>query len=199
MGPIRYPTLMSQHQLKQGYVPSLQSMFSPPAIEPSADSALMLDTKPGSSLYAHSLPKHSDPTHYVPSMPVPDRQSRLHDTRSQPVGPGISVLPACRLSLSSILVYRTLQCSDIRRVERSGTVIKHWPRTRWPNHLEESESRSGTAHTKSCGCTLDVEHRTARVTCDVVQQSHTIDGQTTRRFQSSTSVNDIPAVRGSAG
>ncbi|KAI0725958.1 hypothetical protein C8Q72DRAFT_561912 [Fomitopsis betulina] len=48
-GPIRYPSLMSQHQLKQGYVPSLQSMFteSNPAPPPANDSSLLFfDSKP---------------------------------------------------------------------------------------------------------------------------------------------------------
>ncbi|KAH9934173.1 uncharacterized protein B0H18DRAFT_979808 [Fomitopsis serialis] len=56
-GPIRYPTLMSQHQLKQGYVPSLQSMFSkstpaPPA--PNDSSLLFFDSKPPESQHSYS-------------------------------------------------------------------------------------------------------------------------------------------------
>lgn len=56
-GPIRYPSLMSQHQLKQGYVPSLQSMFSKsaPAPPPANDSSLLLfDSRPPESLHSHS-------------------------------------------------------------------------------------------------------------------------------------------------
>ncbi|KAG1896601.1 uncharacterized protein F5891DRAFT_1280612 [Suillus fuscotomentosus] len=33
-GHIQYPELMSQHQLKQGYAPSLQSMFNYPTLKP---------------------------------------------------------------------------------------------------------------------------------------------------------------------
>lgn len=75
LGPIRYPTLMSQHQLKQGYVPSLQSMFSHTTEPPSDSAALLLETKPGGALYANLLPKPSTPAPvippYVPGMPVP--------------------------------------------------------------------------------------------------------------------------------
>ena len=50
---------MSQHQLKQGYVPSLQSMFSKssPAPPPANDSSLLLfDSKPPESLHSHMPP-----------------------------------------------------------------------------------------------------------------------------------------------
>lgn len=89
LGPIRYPTLMSQHQLKQGYVPSLQSMFSHPTNEPPPDSAvLLLETKPSGPLYSNLLPKPSTPAPavippYVSGMPIPDRFQHLYDQRSQ--------------------------------------------------------------------------------------------------------------------
>lgn len=89
MGPIRYPTLMSQHQLKQGYVPSLQSMFINPANEPPPDSAaLLLETKPPGPLYSNLLPKSSTPAppvipSYVPGLPIPDRYQHPYDQRSQ--------------------------------------------------------------------------------------------------------------------
>ena len=88
LGPIRYPTLMSQHQLKQGYVPSLQSMFSHPANEPPPDSAaLLLETKPSGPLYPNLLPKASTPAPpvippYVPGMPIPDRFQHSYDQRT---------------------------------------------------------------------------------------------------------------------
>ena len=66
---------MSQHQLKQGYVPSFQSMFSHPGAEPPLNSSLLLDAKPsGGALYANILPKPSaSPVipPYPPGMPVP--------------------------------------------------------------------------------------------------------------------------------
>ncbi|KAJ3551771.1 hypothetical protein NM688_g4515 [Phlebia brevispora] len=70
-GPIRYPTLMSQHQLKQGYVPSLQSMFAQPSIEPPSSSSLLLDTQAPGSLYSGILPKPSTtpPTPVIPPPP----------------------------------------------------------------------------------------------------------------------------------
>ena len=101
LGPIRYPTLMSQHQLKQGYVPSLQSMFSHPANEPPRDSAaLLLETKPSGPLYSNLLPKPSTPGEavippYVPGMPLPDRYQHSYDHRSQRgPSPSTSRLPA---------------------------------------------------------------------------------------------------------
>lgn len=87
LGVIRYPTLMSQHQLKQGYVPSLQSMFSHPSEEPPLSSSLLLDTKPSGALYTNLLPKPSNPlmSHTPsmpnPSMPVPDPHQHSYNSR----------------------------------------------------------------------------------------------------------------------
>lgn len=74
LGSVQYPTLMSQHQLKQGYVPSLRSMFSHPS-EPPTSSSLLLETKPASSLYSDILPKPSAPDipQYAPVMPAPNQ------------------------------------------------------------------------------------------------------------------------------
>lgn len=98
-GPIAYPTLMSQHQLKQGYVPSLRSMFSHPSTAPPPDSAaLLLETKPGGALYANLLPNRSAPVDavippYAPGMPVPDHR-RLYDTHRGPSPARVPVPPA---------------------------------------------------------------------------------------------------------
>lgn len=67
---------MSQHQLKQGYVPSLRSMFSHPS-EPPLNSSLLFDSRPSNSLYSGILPKPSTPVTpvippYPPGMPAPD-------------------------------------------------------------------------------------------------------------------------------
>ncbi|KAI0372553.1 Mov34-domain-containing protein [Pilatotrama ljubarskyi] len=79
LGVIRYPSLMSQHQLKQGYAPSLQSMFAKTHISetPKPDGSLLFESKqqtPASSLYSNILP--SQPAPVIPPhpthMPVPD-------------------------------------------------------------------------------------------------------------------------------
>lgn len=80
---------MSQHQLKQGYVPSLQSMFLHPANEPPPDSAaLLLETKPAGALYSNLLPTPSSSAPpvippYVPGMPIPARHQHPYDVRNQ--------------------------------------------------------------------------------------------------------------------
>jgi STAM-binding protein len=68
-GPVRYPTLMSQHQLKQGYAPSLQSMFMAPGSTASAMGTPSLlfvpDMSSSSSLYpSNALPRPSQPSQY---------------------------------------------------------------------------------------------------------------------------------------
>ncbi|KAI0657521.1 hypothetical protein C8Q70DRAFT_1002072 [Cubamyces menziesii] len=47
LGSIKYPSLMSQHQLKQGYAPSLQSMFAKTHISepPKPDGSLLFQSK----------------------------------------------------------------------------------------------------------------------------------------------------------
>ncbi|OBZ76162.1 AMSH-like protease sst2 [Grifola frondosa] len=74
LGPIRYPSLMSQHQLKQGYVPSLQSMFSETSKPPAPDSSLLFESKASSGLYSNILPQPSTPVipPYPSQMPVPE-------------------------------------------------------------------------------------------------------------------------------
>jgi STAM-binding protein len=66
IGSVNYPSLMSHHQMTQGYRPSLQSMFNHNAV-PQGDSSLLFGSQPKtsslSSLYQHSLPR--------PSMPAP--------------------------------------------------------------------------------------------------------------------------------
>ncbi|KAH9947862.1 hypothetical protein B0H21DRAFT_736658 [Amylocystis lapponica] len=80
LGPIRYPSLMSQHQLRQGYVPSLQSMFLKPNGDVRAtDTSLLFDSKPSSNLYTNILPAPSTPSPpvippYPSHMPVPDNR-----------------------------------------------------------------------------------------------------------------------------
>ncbi|OCH90506.1 Mov34-domain-containing protein [Obba rivulosa] len=69
LGPIRYPSLMSQHQLKQGYVPSLRSMFSKPDLRDSTDSSLLFDSKPAGDLYSNILPRPSAPIEPPPVIP----------------------------------------------------------------------------------------------------------------------------------
>lgn len=69
---------MSQHQLKQGYVPSLASMFASTSISQAPDSSLLLlNAKPQSNgLYSNILPSRSTPAPVIPPypthMPVPE-------------------------------------------------------------------------------------------------------------------------------
>ncbi|KAF8452830.1 hypothetical protein L210DRAFT_3639282 [Boletus edulis BED1] len=67
---VQYPHLMSQHQLSQGYTPSLQSMFNYPTLKPSEVGPSSLLFIPGASktLSAHLYPADRLPR---PSAPVP--------------------------------------------------------------------------------------------------------------------------------
>ncbi|EGO01337.1 hypothetical protein SERLA73DRAFT_159766 [Serpula lacrymans var. lacrymans S7.3] len=99
-GAVRYPQLMSQHQLKQGYAPSLQSMFSGPGLKPSsmAPSSLLFipDSSPSSysgrtttsgNLYSSdTLPQPSAPV--IPAPPVQYPYGAPHgQDRSMPAPP----------------------------------------------------------------------------------------------------------------
>ncbi|KAI0062561.1 hypothetical protein BV25DRAFT_1885276 [Artomyces pyxidatus] len=81
-GSIQYPSLMSQHQIAQGYHPSLGSMFKQPPMpavpHSSSHGLLFLPTDTVSNLYTHLLPKPSAPAPYAatpqsyrPSQPPP--------------------------------------------------------------------------------------------------------------------------------
>lgn len=89
-GHIQYPELMSQHQLKQGYAPSLQSMFNYPTLKSTnvARSSLLFVPEssklPSNQLYpSESLPNPSVPV--IPNQPVPYPYS-LDRTRPPSVG-----------------------------------------------------------------------------------------------------------------
>ncbi|KAG1840887.1 hypothetical protein C8R48DRAFT_781620 [Suillus tomentosus] len=68
-GHIQYPELMSQHQLKQGYAPSLQSMFNYPTLKPTnLVRSSLLFVPESSQLSTNQLP---DPSVVVlPSQPA---------------------------------------------------------------------------------------------------------------------------------
>lgn len=90
-GPVRYPTLMSQHQLKQGYAPSLQSMFMAPGSTASAmnTSSLLFvpDMSSSSSLYpSNALPRASQPSPYSYGQSTPHH----HTPTSYPGYPGLA-------------------------------------------------------------------------------------------------------------
>lgn len=80
LGSIKYPSLMSQHQLKQGYAPSLQSMFANTHISktPKADLSLLFEHKqqPTPNGPYPSFPHKPEPAPVIPpyptNMPVPD-------------------------------------------------------------------------------------------------------------------------------
>ncbi|KAF8838710.1 hypothetical protein BDN67DRAFT_971096 [Paxillus ammoniavirescens] len=63
-GQVRYPQLMSQHQLSQGYTPSLQSMFSYPTLKPS-------NVGPSSLLFIPDASKTPSSRHLYPSDALP--------------------------------------------------------------------------------------------------------------------------------
>lgn len=68
---------MSQHQRGQGYVPSLQSMFSSLSLNnPGPDSSLLFNPRPANDLYANILPKPSTSvqaaSQYRHGFPTPD-------------------------------------------------------------------------------------------------------------------------------
>ena len=90
VGHIRYPQLMSQHQLSQGYTPSLQSMFSYPTLKPSevGPSSLLFvpDASKAGHLYpANALPRPPVP---VPSPKTPGNQyTATYSTLSRAQGP----------------------------------------------------------------------------------------------------------------
>lgn len=93
VGVIRYPSLMSQHQLKQGYVPSLQSMFSAPSTTgPQAESSLLFESKPhNSALYSNILPQPSAVVLHHSSQPEHDSHKHGRDRTSAAVrGPSPS-------------------------------------------------------------------------------------------------------------
>lgn len=88
LGVVRYPTLMTSHQLKQGYVPSLRSMFSHLSLDqPGPDSALLFDSKSANGkLYADILPHASSappPSAYYGGMPTPDPHAHRYTSQSQ--------------------------------------------------------------------------------------------------------------------
>ncbi|KAH9974434.1 hypothetical protein BGW80DRAFT_1304054 [Lactifluus volemus] len=65
-GTVQYPSLMSQHQISQGYHPSLDSMFHRPSH--TSHSGLLFQTPepashPQPNYYQHPLPKKSQPVH----------------------------------------------------------------------------------------------------------------------------------------
>lgn len=107
-GPIRYPTLMSQHQMKQGYVPSLHSMFqgAPQDNAPISSSSLLFQDGSGQghpglglggvgALYNNPLPQ--------PSIPVSAYEQQTQRRQSPippapPQGPNTSGVDQTRIT-----------------------------------------------------------------------------------------------------
>ncbi|KAF7976920.1 hypothetical protein HWV62_5322 [Athelia sp. TMB] len=75
--PVRYPSLMSGHQLKQGYAPSLQSMFIDGNRGMGGGSLLFVPEGGSSSnLYpSNALPRPSQHTAYPYGLPTPQQHS----------------------------------------------------------------------------------------------------------------------------
>ncbi|KAJ2916231.1 hypothetical protein MD484_g4194, partial [Candolleomyces efflorescens] len=65
---IGYPNLMSPHQQRQGYYPSLNSMFVPNQL-PSPGGSLLFNSRPNEGLYSNILPPVSAPVLAHPLMP----------------------------------------------------------------------------------------------------------------------------------
>ena len=107
-GPVRYPTLMSQHQMKQGYVPSLHSMFqgAPQDNAPISSSSLLLQDGPGSGLaslglggggglYNNPLPQPSVP------ISVYEQQTQRRQSPIPPApapGPSVNAVDQTRIT-----------------------------------------------------------------------------------------------------
>ena len=84
---------MSQHQLKQGYAPSLQSMFinSGGKAPMGSTSLLFVPENPASSssLYpSNALPRPSQPSHYPYGPPPPQQQQQQPSTSPYATYPG---------------------------------------------------------------------------------------------------------------
>ncbi|TCD65306.1 hypothetical protein EIP91_002831 [Steccherinum ochraceum] len=84
---VDYPSIMSSHQRNQGYVPSLQSMFSNVSLnDPGPDSSLLFDARPSTAdLYSNILPKPSSAvqaaSQYRHGMPVADPHPYQYTTQ----------------------------------------------------------------------------------------------------------------------
>ncbi|KAH7929023.1 Mov34-domain-containing protein [Leucogyrophana mollusca] len=85
-GHIRYPQLMSQHQLKQGYAPSLQSMFTYPSIKPPNLAPSSLLFIPEASTSHHTAPSNLYSSELLPnpSAPVIPHQSAAYSYATHP-------------------------------------------------------------------------------------------------------------------
>ncbi|KAF5344607.1 hypothetical protein D9758_013891 [Tetrapyrgos nigripes] len=81
---IQYPELMSQHQQKQGYTPSLNSMFTPDSKTPypTPGNSLMLDHR-SNNLYSTDMLPHPSSSVPPPSMP-PAHHHQPSQSQSQP-------------------------------------------------------------------------------------------------------------------
>jgi STAM-binding protein len=91
-GPVRYPALMSQHQLKQGYAPSLQSMFVNTGIKGTGPASLLFvpdNSSSSSNLYpSHALPRPTQPSQYPYGPPQPPQHQHNASTSPYPGYPG---------------------------------------------------------------------------------------------------------------
>lgn len=94
--PVRYPSLMSQHQLGQGYAPSLQSMFIGSGNRGMGGSSLLFVPENSTSgLYpSNALPRPSQQSTYPYGLPTPQQHNASPNypgyngpTRNAPVPP----------------------------------------------------------------------------------------------------------------
>ena len=149
---------MSQHQLKQGYVPSLQSMFSKsaPAPPPANDSSLLLfDSKPPESAHAHPSSFVDAVVPPPPShMPVPNGHGRqgsgpiTYPQAGRQRGPSPSGARPLQGASASRIVQSTSTDSSVRELK---TV--RLPRSCLPRFL--SIARVNTLHNReTCGLLL---------------------------------------------
>jgi STAM-binding protein len=84
LGTVQYPSLMSQHQISQGYHPSLSSMFHRPSH--ASHAGLLFQAQEAAAhhhFYQHLVPKKSQPSN----------SSHTQPTRPPPVPPKEQVAP----------------------------------------------------------------------------------------------------------
>ena len=84
--PVQYPRLMSHHQQRQGYSPSLHSMFTTPSAPSILPSSLLFDSTNQQPAAGPSFPSHpAPPPSSGPAYPaLPRPSSRPHESSSRP-------------------------------------------------------------------------------------------------------------------
>lgn len=173
-GPINYPTLMSQHQMKQGYVPSLHSMFqgAPHDNAPISSASLLFQDGQGSSgglglggvggLYNGPLPQ--------PSMPIGAYEQQTQ-RRPSPIPPP----PAPAPTTNAVDQTRITQASSADVVPRELKTV-YLPRESLPRFLNVAAVNTAR-NRETCGLLLgkDKKSRFVVTTLLIPKQHSTSD------------------------